>query len=180
VSPALTPPCKRPAALASLAEPPPPGRCGSRSTGARNDAGDAAAARHWQANRCRAVAAACGGQVTAWFFDTARLLPRRQAGAGTGVFGWLAAWHVPLLLADTGITISSPEEYDLMAGLLLGLGRPPGRGQAAPAAITRRIAARHTEPPPRGRPAVRRRSGPLPPDSPPPGPPGANAAGRLP
>jgi len=177
---------------------------------ARNDAGDAAAARHWQAERCRAAAAACGGQVTAWFFDTAcpsdrpwpsrpqgrallaaladphrgvdavvaadaaRLLPRRPAGAGTGIPGWLAGWHAPLLLADTGITISSAEEYDLMADILLGLGRLPGRGQAAPAAITRRVEARRAEPPSRGRPAARRRSSPLPP----PGLPGAGTTGR--
>ena len=169
---------------------------------ARNDAAEASAARHWQEDRCRAVAAACGGQITAWFFDTAcqadipmpdrpqgrallaaladlhrrvsaviaadayRVLPRRQAGAGTGIPGWLAAWHAPLLLADTGITISSPQDYDLMAGLLLDADRPPGRGEAAPAQITRRaMAAPHAEPPPQGRRAARRRS-PPPLDSP--------------
>lgn len=94
--------------------------------------------------------------------DAYRVLPRRQAGAG--IPGWHPAWHAPLLLADTGFTIRSPQDYDLMAGLLFGAGRPPGRGQAAPVQITRRAVAPCAEPPVKGRRAVRRRSSALPPD----------------
>jgi hypothetical protein len=74
--------------------------------------------------------------------DTARLPPRREVGTDTRIPGWPSAWHTPLLLADTGITISPPQEYDLIADVLLGLGRPPRRGQASPAAITSRTASR--------------------------------------
>jgi hypothetical protein len=78
--------------------------------------------------------------VVAW--DAARLLPR-QPGPDTSVPGWPGAWHTPLLLAGSGITISSPQEYGLITGILLSLGRPPRRGQAPPAAITSLATARH-------------------------------------
>jgi hypothetical protein len=146
---------------------------------ARIDAADTDAERHWQQHCCRAVAAARGGQITAWFFDvacpanmplpsrpqgrallaaladprrridavvaadTARLLPRREVGAESSVQAWPDAWHTPLLLADTGITISSAHEYDLIAGILLGLGRPPRRGQGS----TSRDHQSHSVPP---------------------------------
>ncbi len=71
--------------------------------------------------------------------DATRLLPRQPS---PGVPAWLDAWHTPLLVADTGITISSPLEYDLIAGILLDLGRPPRRGQAPPAAIASRTTSR--------------------------------------
>ncbi len=77
--------------------------------------------------------------VVTW--DAARLLPR-QPGTPTSVPGWPGAWHTPLLLASTGITISSPQEYSLITGILLGLGKPPRRGQAPPAAITSLTTAR--------------------------------------
>lgn len=144
---------------------------------ARTDAADTEAERHWQQHSCRAAAAACGGQITAWFFDTAcpadmplasrpqgrallaaladprrridavvatdaaRLLPRKPGPYGS-VPGWPSAWHTPLLLADTGITIGSSQEDDLITGILYGPGRPPRRGQAPSAAITSLTTAR--------------------------------------
>jgi hypothetical protein len=138
---------------------------------ARTDAADTEVERHWQQRCCRAAAAARGGQITAWFFDTAcpagmplasrpqgrallaaltgprrridavvtwdaaRLLPR-QPSPDTSVPGWPGAWDTPLLLAGTGLMISSPQEYDLITGILLGPGRPPPRGQALPSAVT--------------------------------------------
>jgi len=80
----------------------------------------------------RALLAALNGPV--WRIDAVvaadatRLLPRQPSH---GVPAWLDAWHTPLLLADTGITISSPLEFDLIAGILLDLGRPPRRGQGS-------------------------------------------------
>jgi hypothetical protein len=80
------------------------------------------------------------------------------------------------VLADTGIAISSPQDYDLMAGLLLDADR--GWGEAAPAQITRRaMAAPRAEPPPQGRRGARRRS-PLLLDSPLAGLRGTGTAGR--
>ncbi len=78
--------------------------------------------------------------VVTW--DAARLLPR-QPRPGTSIAAWPGDLDTPLLLAAAGITISSPQEYDLITGILLGLGRPPRREQAPPAAITSRTTTRH-------------------------------------
>ena len=150
---------------------------------ARTDTADTEAELLWQQHCCRAAAAAHGGQITTWFFDTscpadmplasrpqgrallaalagprrpigavvatdlARLLPR-QAAPDTSVPGWPGAWHTPLLLARAGITISSPQEYDLFTGILLGLGKPSRRGLALAAAITNLTTARYRRPRP--------------------------------
>lgn len=63
-----------------------------------------------------------------------RVLPRRNIGAAYAVCSLLAARHAPLLLADTGIVICSAEDFDLIAGVLLGTSRHavrprPGNGQ---------------------------------------------------
>jgi hypothetical protein len=83
--------------------------------------------------------------VVTW--DAVCLLPRRQAHPGTAP-GWLAAWHTALLLADTGIMISSTQEDDLILGILLGAGGSLDRRQAAPRSFTRHAALRRAGPPP--------------------------------
>jgi len=171
---------------------------------AHSDAADIAAAWHWQSDLCRALISARGGQVTAWFFDTAcradvplpdrpqgRLLlaaltdprhgvdavvsanavctfPRRPARAPAGI----PRWPVPLMLADTDITISSPAEYDLVANVLLGLSKLQHPGHPEQGSITRRAKPRP------GRLPAHQRSSPPRPGTLPPGAPAAGTAGE--
>jgi hypothetical protein len=52
--------------------------------------------------------------------DPWRLLPRRPAPGGTGILAQLAFRRVQLVLADSGMVISSAREYALLGRLLLG------------------------------------------------------------
>jgi hypothetical protein len=60
--------------------------------------------------------------------DPWRLLPRRPAPGGTAILGRLAFRRVLLVLAGTGMVISSAEEYALLGRLLTGpfCGAAPG------------------------------------------------------
>jgi hypothetical protein len=57
--------------------------------------------------------------------DPWRLLPRRPAPGGTSILTQLAFRRVQLVLADSGMVISSAREYALLGRLLPG----PGGGQ---------------------------------------------------
>jgi len=59
--------------------------------------------------------------------DPWRLLARRPAPGGTAILAQLAFRRVQLVLADSGMVISSAREYALLGRLLLG----PGGGQRA-------------------------------------------------
>ena len=76
---------------------------------------------------------AAGAVVVA---DPWRLLPRRPAPGGTGILARLAFLRVQLVLADSGMVISSAEEYALLGSLLTG----PARGQRARGSRPRRPA----------------------------------------
>lgn len=54
--------------------------------------------------------------------DPWRLLPRRPAPGGTSILTQLAFRRVQLVLADSGMVISSAREYALLGRLLLGPG----------------------------------------------------------
>jgi hypothetical protein len=55
--------------------------------------------------------------------DPWRLLPRRPASQGTAILARLAFRRVQLVLADSGIVISTAEEYALFGRLLTGAAR---------------------------------------------------------
>ena len=60
--------------------------------------------------------------------DPWRLLPRRPAPDGTGILQQLAFRQVQLVLADTGMMISSAREYALLGRLMSGSGSVPAQG----------------------------------------------------
>jgi len=64
------------------------------------------------------------------------LLPRRPAPEGAGILARLAFQRVQLVLADSGMVISSAEEFALLGRLLTGPagGAPPGGTAAWPSA----------------------------------------------
>ena len=64
--------------------------------------------------------------------DPWRLLPRRPAPGGTGILAQLAFRRVQLVLADSGMVISSAREYALLGRLLLGQARRPAAGGHRP------------------------------------------------
>jgi hypothetical protein len=69
--------------------------------------------------------------------DPWRLLPRRPAPGGAAVLAQLAFRRVQLVLADSGMVISSAREYALFGRLLLGPGggrRVRGSQRGKPAA----------------------------------------------
>jgi hypothetical protein len=80
----------------------------------------------------RALLAALSGQArpaaAVAVADRWRLLPRRLAPDGTAILVRLAFRHVLLILADSGMVISSAEEYALLSRLLTWppCGTPPG------------------------------------------------------
>ncbi len=82
------------------------------------------------------------------------LLPRRPAPEGTGILARLAFQRVQLVLADSGILISSAEEYALLGGLLTvpACGTPQGGSACWP--VVRDHRARGSRPgrPPAGLP----------------------------
>ena len=101
--------------------------------------------------------------------DPWRLLPRRPAPGGTPILARLAFRRVLLVLAGTGMVISSAEEYALLGRLLTG---PPGGSllPGRPSATTGRAAACPGSPPPgclaaRASPGERRPAGPRPGDN---------------
>ena len=67
--------------------------------------------------------------------DPWRLLPRRPAPGGTPILARLAFRRVLLVLAGTGMVISSAEEYALLGRLLTG---PPGGSASRPSVRDRR------------------------------------------
>jgi hypothetical protein len=88
--------------------------------------------------------------------DPWRLLPRRPAPDSPGILARLAFRRVQLVLADSGMVISTAEEYALLGRLLTGPTRsaPPG---AAAWPSFRGQRARRSQP---GQPAgLRRRPG---------------------
>jgi hypothetical protein len=66
--------------------------------------------------------------------DPWRLLPRRPVPGGTAILGRLAFRQVLLVLAGTGMVISSAEEYALLGRLLTGppCGAPHGGSASRP------------------------------------------------
>jgi hypothetical protein len=90
--------------------------------------------------------------------DPWRLLPRRPAPGEPGILARLAFRRVQLVLADSGLVISTAEEYALLGRLLTGpaASAPPGGATSWPSFRDRR--ARRSRP---GQPAagLRRRSG---------------------
>jgi len=90
--------------------------------------------------------------------DPWRLLPRRPAPGEPGILAWLAFRRVQLVLADSGLVISTTEEYALLGSLLTGpaASAPPGGAASWPSFRDRR--ARRSRP---GQPAagLRRRPG---------------------
>jgi hypothetical protein len=90
--------------------------------------------------------------------DPWRLLPRRPAPGEPGILARLASRRVQLVLADSGLVISTAGEYALLGRLLTGpaASAPPGAAASWPSFRDRR--ARRSRP---GQPAagLRRRSG---------------------
>jgi len=72
--------------------------------------------------------------------DPWRLLPRRPAPQGTDILARLAFRRVQLMLADSGMVISTAEEYALLGRLLTGPAAtaPPGSATSWPSFRGRR------------------------------------------
>ena len=136
--------------------------CGARVTAEFFDE-DCRAGEPWQDRpHGRSLLAALPGPgrpaVAVVVADPWRLLPRRPAPGSTGILARLAFRRVQLVLADSGMVISTAEEYALLGRLLTGpaASAPPGGAASWPSFRDRR--ARRSRP---GQPAAgqRRRSG---------------------
>ncbi len=123
--------------------------CGARVTAGFFDE-DCRADDPWQCRpQGRSLLAALSGPgrpAAVAVADPWRLLPRRPVPEGTGILAWLASLRVQLVLADSGMVISSAGEYALLGRLLTGpaCGTPPG-GSASWSAV-RSLRARGSQP----------------------------------
>jgi hypothetical protein len=97
--------------------------CGAQVTAGFLDEGCRAAGPWQDRPRGRSLLAALSGPGrpagTVAVADPWRLLPRRPAPDSTGM-AWLAFRRVQLVLADSGMVISTTAEYALLDGLLTG------------------------------------------------------------
>lgn len=104
----------------------------------------------------RALLAALSGPAPAQTLVTADawcLLPRRTPAEGPGILQQLAQRHVRLVLADTGATVLTGQEYELLGRLMSGIaGGAQAIGLAALASRQLPSAARHASQPGSGEP----------------------------